>query len=149
MVFPKEKASAAALPISCTQQGAHTAAPLPPGSGGGSSTSSATQGWRWLLQSDPATEGTAGRRLPKQTGNQDPPSMPGRGAESKNREREESLILLLKVEEKDENQHESRKKGQNSPNHLPAQSLHHGISLDVTHRRGSTETHAGSVVFGA
>lgn len=51
MAFPKEKASTATLPISCTQQGAHAVAQVPPwsiintpsGSGGGSSTNSAAK----------------------------------------------------------------------------------------------------------
>lgn len=67
-----------------------------------------------LLQSDAGTEGSAGGCPPIQTGNLDPPSTPGQGVESK-KLREEALILLVKVEEKDENQHENGKRNKIPP----------------------------------
>lgn len=100
MAFPKEKASAATLPIACTQQGAHIVSQVPPGSirnapsgsGRGSPTSAAAA----------KGPGDGGHRW--QTGLQDPPAPPGtlgQGAESKTRGRGESLILLPEVEKKE------------------------------------------------
>lgn len=60
------------------------------------------QGWR-------ALRGGVSPHTDREPG---PPSMPGQGVESKN---EEALISLVKVEEKDENQHESGKRNKIPP----------------------------------
>ena len=82
-------------------------------------------------QSGVGSEGTAGGRPPPDCEPRPPSTSQHAGAraESKTEGREEALVLLLKVEEKDENQHKRAKKGQASPGrartvtaprHLPA-----------------------------